>query len=35
MNYKLIIEQLKSLAEISNDYLPLLANTSALLNENK
>jgi len=30
----LIIEQLKALAQISDDYISLLANTSALINEN-
>ena len=29
-----IIAQLKALAEASNDYLPLLSNASALINEN-
>ena len=33
MNYKLLCEQLEALASISRNYIPLLSNTSALLND--
>jgi GAF domain protein len=33
-DYTMLCKQLKSLAEIEKNYLPLLANASALLNEN-
>ncbi|MBQ6333811.1 MAG: GAF domain-containing protein [Erysipelotrichaceae bacterium] len=32
-NYDLLIKQFEALCEASNDYLPVLANASALLNE--
>ena len=33
MNYKLLSEQLEALASSSRNYIPLLSNTSALLND--
>ena len=33
MNYKLLCEQLEALASSSRNYIPLLSNTSALLND--